>query len=72
MTSEEFHEWSIRMGSRALLVILAAAPVSQHIVWYIELTDKTVLATALLVVGLLITVIAWAHGVSIMLGWAWV
>lgn len=72
MTSEEFHEWSIRMGSRALLVILVAAPISQHIVWYIELADKTVIATALLVIGLLTMVVAWVHGVSIMLGWAWI
>lgn len=71
MTSNEFHEWSIRMGSRALLVILAAAPISQHIVWYVELSDKTVIATALLVVGLLTMVVAWVHGISIMLGWAW-
>ena len=72
MTSDEFHEWSIRMGSRALLVILTAAPISQHIVWYIELADKTGLATALLVIGLLTMVVAWVHGISIMLGWSWV
>ncbi len=72
MTSDELHRWSIRMGSRALLVILTAAPISQHIVWYIELADKTSVATTLLVVGLLTMVVAWVHGISIMLGWAWI
>ncbi len=72
MTSDEFHEWSIRMGSRTLLVILVAWPISQHVVWYVGGVDRTVSATALLVVGLVVPVIGWVHGVSIMLGWAWI
>jgi len=59
-------------GLGALAIIaLALIPFGAHIVWCIQMADKTGSAIALLIVGVIFAPLGWIHGVSVLLGYGW-
>lgn len=53
-------------------IFIVLAPIINHIVYCINAASETGSAIALLVVGLLITPVAWVHGVALWLGYTWI
>ena len=53
-------------------LVALVAPFIYHIVWSIKMASETGSAIALLIIGVVIPPVGWAHGVSLLLGWSWI
>ena len=61
------------IGIFLLVIVASAVPMGFHVVWCIQMAAENGSAIALLVAGLLIAPVGWAHGMSILLGFGgWV
>lgn len=54
------------------VLVVAVGPIINHIVWCIQHASETGSAIALLIVGLVITPVAWVHGVCLLFGVTWI